>query len=170
MSPATGPFEFYHETMAALGRNGIILLGGDPPNPMTIGWGSIGEIWHMPVFTVLVRPTRYTFGLMENAKDFTVCVLPEGFKKHLAICGTKSGRNMDKINVCGFTLEKSSLVNTPYISQSVIHYECRIIHKHFLDPSELDPAINEKYYKTRDWHMVYYGEIMGTYINSEAAK
>jgi flavin reductase (DIM6/NTAB) family NADH-FMN oxidoreductase RutF len=71
MSPATGPFEFYHETMAALGRNGIILLGGDPPNPMTIGWGSIGEIWHMPVFTVLVRPTRYTFGLMENAKDFT---------------------------------------------------------------------------------------------------
>ena len=167
MRSAAGPFDLYHETINQLAGNGILLLAGDPPNPMTIGWGTIGEIWHMPIFTVLVRPTRYTFGLMEKAKDFTICILPDGFNNHLAICGTKSGRDMDKIRVCGFSLEKSTDVGTPYISQSLIHYECRIVHKHRLDPATLDPAINEKYYQTKDWHMVYYGEILGVFVSNK---
>jgi len=163
MRKSVGPFDVYHETIGKLAGNGIILLAGDPPNPMTIGWGTIGEIWHMPVFTVLVRPTRYTYGLMENSKDFTVCVLPDGYKKHLAICGSRSGRDMDKIRVCGFTIESSTHVSTPFIAQSSIHYECRIVHKHRLDPAALDRAINDKYYQTKDWHMVYYGEILGVF-------
>ncbi|MCX6288134.1 MAG: flavin reductase family protein [Bacteroidetes bacterium] len=170
MIKAVGPFDMYNETIGKLAGNGIILLAGDPPNPMTIGWGTIGEIWHMPIFTVLVRPTRYTFGLMEKAKDFTVCVLPEEYKKQLELCGTKSGRDMDKISVCGFTLDQSAHTRTPFITQSAIHYECRIVHKHRLDPAALDPAIDKKYYETKDWHMVYYGEILGTYLSSEIEK
>ena len=170
MNKVVGPFDVYHETIGKLAGNGILLLAGDPPNPMTIGWGTIGEIWNMPIFTVLVRPTRYTFGLMEKAKDFTVCLLPDDQAKHLAICGSRSGREMDKIRVCGFSLEKSELISTPYIAQSEIHYECRIVHKHRLDQAALDPAIDDKYYQTKDWHMVYYGEIMGTFVNSEVAK
>jgi len=80
MNKAVGPFDEYHETIGKLGGNGIILLAGDPPNPMTIGWGTIGEICICPSLR-LVRPTRYTFGLMEKAKDFTVCVLPDGYEK-----------------------------------------------------------------------------------------
>lgn len=167
MRSAVGPFDVFGETIGKLSGNGIILLAGDPPNPMTIGWGTIGEIWHKPVFTVLVRPTRFTYSLMERAKDFTVCVLPEGYNKHLAICGSKSGRDMDKVRVCDFLLEKSHHVSTPFIGQSAIHYECRIIHKHRLDPATLDPAINSKYYQTLDWHMVYYGEILGVYVNKQ---
>ena len=170
MNKAVGPFDVYHETIAQLAGNGIILLAGNPPNPMTIGWGTLGEIWHMPIFTVLVRPTRHTFGLMEQAKDFTVCVLSDRHKKHLALCGTKSGRDMDKIKVCGFTLAKSTHILTPYIAESIIHYECRIVHKHRLDPASLDPAIDTKYYQAKDWHMVYYGEILGTFAGSEVAR
>lgn len=160
---AVGPFDMYHETIGKLASNGIILLAGDPPNPMTIGWGTLGEIWHMPIFSVLVRPTRYTFGLMEKAKDFTVCVLPEGYEKHLALCGSKSGRDMDKIKVCGFTLAQSANVGTAFVTQSAFHYECRIVHKHRLDPAALDQAIDNKYYQTKDWHMVYYGQILGVF-------
>ena len=46
MIKAVGPFDVYRETIGKLAGNGIILLAGDPPNPMTIGWGTIGEIWH----------------------------------------------------------------------------------------------------------------------------
>jgi flavin reductase (DIM6/NTAB) family NADH-FMN oxidoreductase RutF len=159
----TGPFDLYHETIDKLADKGIILVSGNPPNPMTIGWGTIGEIWHKPVFTVLVRPTRFTFGLMEQAKDFTVCVMPAGFDKHLAICGSKSGRDMDKVKVCGFDMLQSQKVSTPFIGQSEIHYECRIIHKHRLDPDVLDPAIIDQYYPNRDFHTVYYGEILGVF-------
>jgi len=156
-------FEAFHETMKKLSEDGVILLAGDPPNPMTIGWGTMGIIWHKPVLTVYVRPTRYTYGLIEKATDFTVCILPEPFAKQLAFCGTRSGREVNKIESCGFTLEKSALITTPYISQSSIHIECRIIHNHRLDPSTLDPEIINRFYPLKDFHMVYYGEILGVF-------
>jgi len=37
------------------------------PNAMAIGWGQVGIIWRKPIFTVLVRPSRYTYELIEEA-------------------------------------------------------------------------------------------------------
>jgi flavin reductase (DIM6/NTAB) family NADH-FMN oxidoreductase RutF len=163
MRQQVGFFDVYAETLGKLSGKGILLLAGDPPNPMTIGWGTIGYIWNKPVFTVLVRPVRYTFELMEKSADFTVCGMPEGFNKQLALCGTKSGREMDKVAACGFTMERGIGTSTPFIGESEFHYECRILHKHRLDPDHLDFAVNNRYYPGNDWHMVYYGEILGVY-------
>ena len=163
MRKEIGTFDVYHETLDKLNGDGIILLAGNPPNPMTIGWGTLGEIWHMPVFTVLVRPTRFTYTLMEESKTFSVCVLSSQYIKELAICGSNSGRDMDKIKNCGFTLEKGIRIDTSYIAESEFHYECRIVHKHRLVASNLDTAIDTRFYPKRDYHMVYYGEILGIY-------
>ena len=158
-----GFFDVYSETLAKLSGKGILLLAGNPANPMTIGWGTIGTIWNMPIFSVLVRPVRYTFELMEKSREFTVCVLPDGFEKALALCGSKSGRDTDKNKLCGFTLEPGLIGSIPFIAESRYHYECRIVHKHRLDPGNLDVAVNKRYYPGNDWHMVYYGEILGVY-------
>lgn len=163
MIQETGTFDVYHETLDKLKGNGIILLAGNPPNPMTIGWGTLGEIWHMPIFTVLVRPTRFTFEIMEKSNTFSVCLLSDLFKKELAVCGSRSGRDLNKIEKCGFNLEKGIRIDTPYIAQSDIHYECRIVHKHSLDPGTLDAAIDQRFYPKKDYHVVYYGEILGVY-------
>jgi flavin reductase (DIM6/NTAB) family NADH-FMN oxidoreductase RutF len=130
---------------------------------MTIGWATLGPIWGRDIFQVYVRPTRYTFGLMEKAEDFTVCFLPSKFRKELAICGTRSGKTVDKSEICGFTLKPGISVSAPYVQESLFHYECRIVHKHRLDPETLSPGIIKKYYPGRDFHMVYYGEILGLY-------
>jgi len=166
MSNQIGIFDVIHETLDKLDGDGVLLMAGDPPNPMTIGWGTIGIIWHKPILTVYVRPTRFTFQIMEKSLDFTVCILPESFTKHLAFCGTKSGRDMNKVEKCGFTLQPGILVKTPFIAESSIHYECRIVHKHRLYPSTLDQEIVNHYYPLKDFHMVYYGEILGVYRNS----
>ena len=163
MALHSGPYDYFRETMERLRGNGILLLAGDPPNPMTIGWATIGTIWHRPVMTVLVRPTRFTHHLMEDAKDFSVCVLPDRFKKHLAFCGTKSGRDHDKIKVCGFDMQPGIKISTPYIAQSAFHYECITIHKHTLDPETLPAEIQKRFYPKKDWHTVYYGEIVGSF-------
>lgn len=163
MKKETNIFEVYHETIEKLEGDGILLVAGDPPNPMTIGWGTVGIIWHKQILTVYVRPTRYTFHLMENSKDFTVNILSDEYKKQLAFCGTKSGRDFNKIEKCGFTLEKSSKISTPYLRESYIHFECRIVHRHRLDPGALDQWIIKRYYPLKDFHMVYYGEIMGVF-------
>ena len=161
------PFELFRETTEKLSGDGALLVAGTPPNPMTIGWGTLGIIWGIPVMQVLVRPTRFTFGLMEQTADFSVCFFQEKYAKELAICGTRSGRDTDKLATCGFRLEKGILIRTPHILEAAFHYECRIIHKHRIDPATLDPKIIKRYYPKKDFHMVYYGEVVGTFINEQ---
>ena len=156
-------FDVFHETLDKLDGDGILLMAGDPPNPMTIGWGTIGHIWNKQIITVMVRPVRHTYSLMETVKDFSVCVLPDENREQLNICGTRSGRDMDKIDVCNLVIEKCFKAESFFITQSTIHFECRIVHKHLLEPSTLDQGIIKRYYPKKDFHMVYYGEILGIY-------
>jgi flavin reductase (DIM6/NTAB) family NADH-FMN oxidoreductase RutF len=160
-------FDVYHETLDKLEGDGILLVAGDPPNPMTIGWGTLGHIWNKQIMTVLVRPTRHTFSLMESVKDFSVCVLTDQFRKQLNICGTKSGRDINKIEACHFTMEHGFKTESFFIAESTIHFECRIVHKHLLDSSTLEPGIIKRYYPLKDFHMVYYGEILGVFRNDQ---
>jgi flavin reductase (DIM6/NTAB) family NADH-FMN oxidoreductase RutF len=88
-------------------------------------------------------------------------VLPDQYRKELNLCGTKSGRDMDKIEMCNFSLGKCNTANAHFIAESTIYFECRVVHKHFIDPATLDPTIIKRYYPQRDFHMVYYGEILG---------
>ncbi len=166
MRRETDFFDVFRETLDKLDGEGILVVAGDPPNPITIGWGTLGYIWHRQIITVLIRPTRYTFGLMESARDFSVCVLPDRYAKTLAICGTRSGRDTDKIKLCDLHPEKGLKSDSNFIAESEIHFECRIVHKHRLDPATLDPAIIKRNYPLSDFHMVYYGEILGIYRNA----
>ncbi|MBL7138062.1 MAG: flavin reductase family protein, partial [Bacteroidales bacterium] len=99
-----GSFEAFEETMEKMRSDGILLVAGYPPNPMTIGWGTLGTVWSRPVFQVLVRPTRYTFGLMEDSQAFTVNILSNDYQKEILLCGTRSGQDLDKAASCGFTM------------------------------------------------------------------
>ena len=163
MRKQIGTFEAFAETIEKMRGEGIILVAGVPPNPMTIGWGTLGYIWSKPIFEILVRPVRYTFGLIENITDFSVNVLPDEFNKQVAICGSVSGRDIDKVAKCNFEMMRGECSNAFYINQSVIHYECRIIHKNNVDPGTLEPSIIDTYYEERDFHTVYYGEILGVF-------
>ena len=167
MRKERGIFDKFHKTIDELNGKGILLVAGDPPNLMTIGWSTIGTIWHRSIFTVMVRPTRYTFEKMEASRTFSVCIMPPDYKKQVAFCGVKSGRDVDKIAHCGFTMEKGIRIETPWIGESLIHYECRIIHKHRLDPFTLEEGIDRQFYPKKDYHMVYYGEILGVYSEEE---
>ncbi len=73
-------------------------------NTMTIGWATIGYVWRRPVFMVLVRDSRHTFGIIEKAADFTVSVPMTDMKDAIMFCGTKSGRDYDKYKECGLEL------------------------------------------------------------------
>ena len=74
------------------------MKAGDTVNTMTIGWGKIGIEWNKPVFIAYVRETRFTKQLLEENGEFTVNVpMGEYDPKILGYCGTKSGRDMDKI-------------------------------------------------------------------------
>src|SRR5512134_1310240 len=69
---------------------------GKQKNLMTIGWALFGFIWRRSSLMIAVRNTRFTYGLIEKAAFFTVSVPTGPMEKELEICGTKSGRNLDK--------------------------------------------------------------------------
>ena len=153
--------------MEFLHTNGAFLTvkSGEKINTMTISWGNVGFEWNKPMFTILVRESRYTHDLLENSDNFTVSIpLCKDLNNALAVCGSKSGRNINKFEECNLTLEKSKKVDTPIIGECELHYECKIVYKQKMNPEFLSKDIVESYFVNGDYHTLYHGEIVATYM------
>ena len=138
--------EYAQEVITQLANGGVFLTVKDPgqnrANIMTIGWGTIGYIWRKPIFMVMVRYSRHTYGLLEKTGEFTVSVpLNQDRRKELLICGRQSGRDIDKFKECGFTPEKGKTVDTPIIKECPLHFECRVVYQQAMEPGQLSPEL-----------------------------
>ncbi len=163
MQRLESPFENFNITARALEGPGILLMTGKQGNPMTIGWAQLGVIWGKPVLTVLVRPSRFSHGLLEGLGEFAVNVLPLTQKKNLALCGSRSGRDTDKVSLCGFHLKAGEMITVPSCEESELIYECRLLAKQELPPQGILSEAVQGYYLQGDYHTLYHGEILGTY-------
>jgi flavin reductase (DIM6/NTAB) family NADH-FMN oxidoreductase RutF len=166
-------FQYVVETNKLMRKDGILLVaeGKDKkPNTMTIGWGFLGTMWRKPVFVVAVRHSRHTFKLMEKSDSFTVCLPNSEMREVLDICGTKSGRNMDKFKDLGLTAIKGKTVDAPYIKECPVHFECKVIYKDDLKPGVLMKNLEDDVYPSKDMHMLYYGMVIGAFATEDADK
>lgn len=154
-------------------KKGILLTTKDGGfvNTMTIGWGSIGIEWGKPVFVVYVRESRHTRRMLDNTGEFTVNIPVESIDKNIiGVCGSKSGRDLDKIAHLGLTLEEPLAVSVPGIKELPLTLECRVLFRNVQDESRLPESIQERFYSainTKDYHIAYYGEIVAAYIIEE---
>lgn len=129
-------------------------------NTMTISWGNIGLIWGKQIFTAMVRDTRYTKSAMDNTKEFTVSIpTDDSLKTALGICGSKSGKDTDKIQTCNLELVNSETIETPTVKCSGIVLECKVLYQQRMDTSTLSDEVREKWYSDNNMHTLYYGEI-----------
>lgn len=145
-----------------------LLTAGDKTsfNAMTIGWGSIGAMWSKPFIQVVVRPHRYTYEFMEKYNTFTVSVLPVQYRDAMQIIGSKSGKDCDKIKESGLTVVHSEIVDAPTFKEAELVFECKKNYWQDMNPENfLDSAISEKY-PAKDYHRIYFGEILAVYGES----
>lgn len=139
-------------------------------NTMTIGWGTLGIEWGKPIFIAYVRESRYTKKLLDENPEFTVNIpYGEYDKSILGICGTKSGRDTDKIKTLDLTLEEPLTVSVPAIRQLPLTLECKVIYRQDQDPKAIDRSLDARFYakgtpNEGDYHTAYYGEITAAYI------
>ena len=154
--------EHYRLVMEAMTRQGLLLGSYDAagaPNLMTIGWGAVGEIWGLPIWIVLVRPSRYTYRCIEHNGCFSVNVPTEDMGMVCALCGSKSGFDAgDKVAETGLTVEKG---------QSV---QCEVVHRSDVLPDKLVGEGLHGSYKDGDFHRVYFGKGLATRANTDAAE
>ena len=143
---------------------------GGKVNSMTIGWGTLGIEWGKPICTVFVRQSRHTKALLDKSGEFTVNVPMGEFDKNiLSVCGTKSGRDLDKIAHLGLTLEEGQTVSVPGIKELPLTLECKVIYQQDQQLSAIDPESLARYYakgsaNENDYHTAYYGLITAAYI------
>lgn len=162
------PKELASELLQAFSAQNALLTAGDRKscNTMTIGWCQAGRLWGLQTCTVYVRPERYTYQFMEDQAYFTVSVLPKDMKNAMALCGTKSGRDMDKIKECGLTV-RAGAGGAPFFEEAELVLVCRTLYAQDLEPACVLPAGEEKilpsYGAKGGWHRVYTGEIVEAY-------
>ena len=150
--------------MKELSSSGAFLTvnGNDKVNIMTISWGFVGFMWNKPVFITVVRPQRYTKEIFDNnANSFTISVPFDGkLKEALKICGTESGRDIDKSEIVKFTPAKT--ITSPIVNGCDLYYECKLHTSQPLDGTLLPLDIVKQFYED-DFHYLYWGEIVECY-------
>jgi len=153
-----------------VGSYGALLVANNTKgeaNVMTIGWAACGIIWGKPMMLVLVRPSRHTHHFIEASDSFTVNIPPQEMADVATYCGTVSGRDADKFKEKNLTAVRGRRVSASYIEECVVHFECRIVHKNYVLPQHLSREIDEGSYPQGDYHVIYYGEILGCYRNED---
>jgi len=172
MSKEPVPYTAYlNETLTLLADPGLLLVsqGQDGvPNAMAIGWGMVGIIWGKRIFTVLVRPSRYTFSRLAESGSFTVNLPSPPLYDAVDFCGTHSGRDYDKFAECHMAAEPSRTIATPGIAESPVIYECRIVHTNDVINASLDLQIVADAYPSGNFHRIYYGEILAVRAEENA--
>ncbi len=129
----------------------VIVTCGDEEenNAITLAWvGTVNAA--PPILSIAVRDSRYSLGLIERTKQFTVNLVDRSLLHAMDVCGVTSGRDVDKFAAAGITRAKGERVGCPYVAESPVSIECKVVER-------VD-------FPT---HAVFFGEIVGVIADAE---
>lgn len=133
------------------------------PNVMGVAWWTFTSV-QPPMMAISVGHARYTHECLESNKEFVVCLPSEEQAKAAWICGTKSGRVLDKFEAGGFKTAPASVVKPPLIEGVTVAYECKVVDQlvcgdHTLFSSEV-VAIHGDPKKAKHIYSVHYRKLV----------
>ncbi len=154
------PEEFRESPFQLIGRDNMLITAekNGKVNTMTAGWGGLGVMWGKNVVYAVIRPQRYTKGLVDASDTFSLTFFDGDNKKMLNYLGTASGRDEDKIKKSGLTVVYDSA--TPYFEEAAIAILCKKLFAQDYKPeSFIEKGIIDKWYPILDFHTLYIAEI-----------
>jgi flavin reductase (DIM6/NTAB) family NADH-FMN oxidoreductase RutF len=92
-------------------------------NVLTIGWTGIINT-HPPMTYISVRPTRYSYDIIKKSGQFVINLTTTSMCKQVDYCGVKSGKDINKVEKCGFHIAKATKIDVPIIEESPVSLEC----------------------------------------------
>lgn len=137
----------------------VTVDAGDKTNMMTVSWGGVGIMWNQPVAYTFIRPQRYTFPYLEDGEYFALCFLEDGNKDALKLCGSKSGKDIDKVKETGLTVVDGE--KAPYFAESKTVLICK---KMYAQSLNAESVVEEKVFDAyaedgSDYHKMYISKI-----------
>lgn len=150
-----------------IGQQWMLVTAGtvEKCNTMTASWGGVGIMWGNPVATCYIRPQRHTKLFLDEQEYFTLSFFGEEYRKALQLCGSKSGRDIDKIAECGFTMTAGE-GGAPFMEEAELVLVCK---KQYAQPMGKEyltegDAVDARWYPNHDWHTMYIGQIVEAYV------
>ncbi len=146
---------------SAIGDQWMLITAGTASrcNTMTASWGGLGVIWGAPAATCYIRPQRYTKEFVDREEYFTLTFFGEEYRKALSLCGSRSGRDTNKVKECGFTV-RTAECGAPYFEEAELVMVCRKRFSQPMDPDRIPQELKTKWYPKKDYHILYIGEII----------
>jgi flavin reductase (DIM6/NTAB) family NADH-FMN oxidoreductase RutF len=143
-----------------IGKEWMLITAGTKEsfNTMTAAWGGLGVLWGKNVSFCFIRPGRHTFGFMEKSGVYTLSFFEEQYRDALNYCGTKSGRDVDKVSGSGLApvFDNESI----YFAEARLVMVCRKLYFQDIAPDNFqDPSIFNSY-PNKDYHRMYVGEVV----------
>lgn len=77
-----------------------------------------------PLIGVGIAPRRFSHGLFRESKDFAINIPDTKMLRAVQICGSRSGRDVDKFTAAGLTKEKAERIASPLIAECPVNIEC----------------------------------------------
>lgn len=151
-----------------IGKEWMLVAAGNREkfNMMTANWGGVGFLWNKPVVFIFVRPERYTYGFIEQQERFTLSFMGEEHKGVYKICGSRSGRDIDKVAATGLTSVFTEN-GTPAFEESRLTLECRKLYAAPLTAENfLEKDIYIQWYGAHGGdHTLFVAEIVNAWSN-----
>lgn len=97
----------------------------EKPNVLTIAWTGIVNS-EPPLTYISVRPSRYSYNIIKEAKEFVINITTLELAKACDYCGVKSGKNTDKFKDMNLEIEPCSKVKAPMLKKAPVSLECKV--------------------------------------------
>ncbi len=129
-------------------------------NGMTVSWGGTGVLWGKNVFFCFVRPQRFTKTFTDVSDTITLSFFDDDKKDALKICGSKSGRDCDKLTLAGLTPIIGENGEVDYEESSMTLVGRKLFAQDIKEDSFVDKSLISTWYPAKDYHTVYVCEII----------
>ena len=145
--------------------NWFVVTAGDENdfNQMTISWGALGQIWGHPSATIYIRNTRHTYPYLNDNKYFTLCAFDEEHRDKVSFIGSKSGRDVNKVEATGLT-PKTTKLGSIYYDEARLVIECEKVYSSEIIPENILTEEGRKMYDGNDdTHRMFIGKIVNVW-------
>src|SRR3989338_3312063 len=99
--------------------------GNKKANILTIAWCGV-VCSKPPLISISIRPSRHSHKLIKETGDFVINIPTKNQMKNADLCGTRSGKDVDKFELCSFTAIPSSKISSPAIKECPVNIECAL--------------------------------------------
>lgn len=118
----------------------LALVPAAPPSPLaapgSAGVNVLTVCFHMhcsyrpPMMAFAVHRTKYSYELFQQASECVLAVPGESLVRETLLCGSRSGRELDKVDACGLELVESREIAVPGLAAAIANVEMRIAQRH----------------------------------------